>query len=683
MAQQVYGHWLNDTLYNVNSPKGELMTHVENHLGNTVHELFETSIKKYGGNQCVGVRERLKTEMVADKSGKKFEKLTLAKKYEWMTYSQFGARARQFGSGLMSWSGIAPKSRMLIYADTQRDWMTAMFGGFNHNLTTVTCYATLGAAGAEYAINAVKCPVVVADGKLLKILLEVQPNCPCITHIVSISEMEPSTKESLEAKGVKVSSFEELIKIGEAEVAKTPPQPEDAALIMFTSGTTGNPKGVVLAHKNIVAVAASSSVMLKDAKATSKDVIVGYLPLAHIMEIAVEVTWFCTGGSIGYGSPHTLTDSGVKHVAGQPGDLKVLKPTFVVFAPLVLEKLYNTIVTKVSGTSGLKQKLFNKGLKTGEKRFAKGKVGASSLYQKLVFKKIQAMVGGKLRFAITGSAPLDGQVHKFVQTVLNVPVKQGYGLTETCAASVIQTLSDGQVGAVGCPTMSACIKLVDWEEGGYRSSDIDKPEIGMRRGEIVIGGPAVSSDGYLVDPENPDPAIVKKNEEEFRTENGIRSFYTGDIGAVQADGTIKIIDRKKDLVKLQNGEYVALAKVEGICKLAALVENCLVHADPTQKFCTVLVVPLEAALVVFGQANNLDLDAEALSKHEKVISTIKEQVTAICKEKKLASFEIPAKITVVPLSRAFTPENGLLTAVMKLKRKAIQTAFESEIKAMY
>jgi len=298
-------------------------------------------------------------------------------------------------------------------------------------------------------------------------------------------------------------------------------------------------------------------------------------------------------------------------------------------------------------------------------------------------KKIQALVGGRLKYAVTGSAPLDGQVHKFVQTALNLRVRQGYGCTETCAASVLQRPDDCQVSIVGSPSAGTCIKLVDWEEGNYRSSDIDNPEINMQRGEIVIGGPGVSSVGYLVDETNPDPAIVQKNKEEFKTENGIRWFYTGDIGAVQRDGTIKIIDRKKDLVKLQQGEYVALAKVEGICKLAALVDNVLVHADPTQTYCTALVVPMEAALVAFGAANGLDnMDAEALSKSKQVEDEIKKQIAEVCKAK-LVNFETPKKITIVPLSRAFTPENGLLTAVMKLKRKQIATAFETEIAAMY
>lgn len=679
MPQQ-YGVWLTNSkgeniLWNksqVKDGKGEHLSKVGD--SNTLADVINSSTEKFKNHRAVGVRKLIKREMEG-----KFEKLTLGN-YEWMTYGEWGARISAFGSGLKKFSGIEAKDRMLIYAETQRDWMTAAFAGWSNNLAVVTAYATLGAEGAKFAINQTKAPVVVADSKLLKVLLTVQPDCPCVKTIVTISEVEAETKEKLEAGGVKVATFDELVKMGTDEpVAATPPTPEDTAVIMFTSGTTGVPKGVVINHANVLATVSGLVPTMKKCGIGSDDVYCSYLPLAHIMEIVSEINLVSLGASMGYGNPHTLTDTGVKLKAGTQGDLPLLKPTFVVFAPLVLEKIYNSISVKTSNLSGIKKMLFNWGIQSGISNFDNGHVGASWLYNTLVFKKIQAMVGGKLRFVITGSAPLDGEVHKFIQTALCAPVRQGYGLTETCAASVVQDIGDNTVSSVGPPLPSVCIKLIDWNE--YKFSDKDDPNIKKPRGEICIGGPTVSQ-GYLVDPENPDPAVEAKNKEEFFEEDGIRWFRTGDIGAVAENGTIAIVDRKKDLVKLQQGEYVALSKVEGVVKLVPLVENALCHADPKNKYCTVLVCPMLPALEAWGKDKGFKEDAEGLCGKEELAKEILAAIGPIAKGK-LAKFEIPTKVYVVPPSRTWTPENDLLTAAMKLKRKPIEKAFASEIEAMY
>lgn len=675
-----YGVWITgddgqSVLWNKDAVKDGKGVHLNTVDGiSTLGEVIATSIEKFKEKRAVGVRPLLKREMEG-----KFEKLTLGD-YTWMTYGEWGARINAFGSGLKEVAGVASGDRMLIYAETQRDWMTAAFAGWANNLSVVTAYATLGAEGAKFAINHTKSPVVVADAKLLKVLLTVQAECPTVKTIVTITDVDEETKAKLTEGGVKVVTFDEVVKVGtEKPTEPTPPKPDDTAVIMFTSGTTGTPKGVVISHANVLATVAGLQPSMQEIGITSKDVYCSYLPLAHIMEIISEINIVTLGASMGYGNAHTLTDTGVKLQKGQRGDLPILKPTFVVFAPLVLEKIYNSISVKTSALTGIKKWLFQWGIQSGKDNFDSGYVGASWLYNALVFKKIQALVGGNLRFVITGSAPLDGEVHKFIQTALNVPVRQGYGLTETCAASVIQKVGDNTVSSVGPPLPSVCIKLMDWNE--YKFSDKDDPKIGVPRGEICIGGATVSM-GYLVDPENPDPAIEAKNKEEYFEENGIRWFRTGDIGAVASNGTISIVDRKKDLVKLQQGEYVALSKVEGVVKLSPLVENALCHANPSNSFCTVLVCPMLVALEAWGKAKGYSEDAEALSQKEELATEILGSLKGLAKGK-LANFEIPKKVYVVPPSRTWTPENDLLTAAMKLKRKPIEKAFAAEIETLY
>ena len=204
----------------------------------------------------------------------------------------------------------------------------------------------------------------------------------------------------------------------------------------------------------------------------------------------------------------------------------------LVMAPAILDKVFVGLQNKMNTAKPAVQKLFAAGLQAGAENFDSGGVGAPFVYNALVFKKVQALLGGQLKCVITGSAPLAPGIQRFAQTAFNCPVRQGYGLTETCASSCIAEVCDNTTGVVGTPTTSTCIKLRDWPEGGYQLSDAHDPAIGMPRGEILIGGSMVCQ-GYLVDPTNPDPEVVQKNKTEFETDSrGIRFFATGDIGQI-------------------------------------------------------------------------------------------------------------------------------------------------------
>jgi len=678
-----FGVWKDDILWNRNGVGKTLNVYDEGIT--TLYDACNNSMKKFADKNAVGIRRKTETIKVEDpKSGRTFEKFKFDNTFEWMTYSEWEQRITAFGRGLVEATGASAKARVLIYAETQRDWMTSAIAGWYHNLQVVTAYATLGADGAAFAINSTSTGIVIADAKLLKVLMSVQDKCPTLKHIVTIEECDPAIKEKLKAADVNVYSMDEIIAKGkESQVAVSPPAPEDTAVIMFTSGTTGNPKGVVITHANLICAITGVKELFDIVPVNSNDTYAAYLPLAHIMEILGEICVLSVGASLGYCTAHTLTDTGVKLAPGQTGDLKVLRPTVVVFAPLVLEKIYNAINIKFGALTGVKALLRDWGLQSGKDNFKRGVVGASWFYNKVLFKKVQAITGGRLRYVLTGSAPLDGSVHQFVQTCLNCPVRQGYGSTETCAASCIQDVADNSVSRVGPPRLSCAIRLVDWEEGGYRFSDKDNADIGTPRGEILIGGGLITN-GYLVEGDNPDQDLIKKNKEEFTEHAGMRWFHTGDIGAVHPDGTLSIIDRKKDLVKLQQGEYVALSKVEGVVKLCALVENAMVHVDTSQSYCTVLVCPMLAALKPFLKSKGLDtedLSKEAVN-NDAIKTEILSQIKAAAKGK-LAGFEIPKKVFVVAPDDTWTPENDLLTAAQKLKRKPIIKFHEADIAAMY
>ena len=583
--------------------------------------------------------------------------------------------------------------------------MLSAQGAFTQGLTVVTIYATLGEEGLMHGVRQTKAKALVADAKLLKIVASAYKSKESaekmreLKRVIYIADEptipDPKMKKDVEAAikvitaaGAEVITLDEIIAIGKgAPKAPKPPKPSDLAIIMYTSGTTGLAKGVKISHANVVATVCGLEKKMPDifgsAEALTNEVYLAYMPLAHIMEMAGELMAFAMNIRIGYGSPHTLTPTGVKVMEGTcKGDAQVCQPTLLVMAPAILDKVFVGLQLKMKSAKPIVQKLFAMGLAAGVKRYDAGGIGAPFLYNAIVFKKVQALLGGKLRAVITGSAPLAPGIQKFAQTVFNCPVRQGYGLTETCASSCIAEPCDNTTGQVGTPTVCTCIKLRDWAEGGYRLADADDPSIGMPRGEILIGGSMVCQ-GYLVDQSDPDPDVVAKNKTEFFTdERGIRFFCTGDVGQVTPEGTIMIIDRKKDLVKLQQGEYVALSKVEGVLKLCPLVEYPMVYAESSRDFCVALICPNHGMLKKLASEMGIkETDVYALCDNKEIVMEVSKLCAAACKQGKLVNFETPKKYGLI--ADTFTPENECLTAAMKLKRPFAAKKHEKLIKSIY
>ena len=623
----------------------------------------------------------------------KFEKLVLGS-YVWSNYATYLARAEAIAAGLCSQAGLKAGDKLVIYAETQLEWLLCAWAAWRQGATIVTIYATLGEEGAIHGLNQTEAAIVVADAKLLKVLAKVAKKCPMLKTVVSIrDEVDQAMEAELREAGVLVRTLSALEESGtQSPVDPAPAGREDVAVLMYTSGTTGPPKGVLISHSNILhACEASfhpSSGLLcapELFKLGTDPCYLAYLPLAHIMELLVEVSLLRNGVALGYGSPHTLLATSVKMkqtVPAQTGDAAACRPTLMLFAPAVLDAVYGKINARVAGAKPLKQKLFRLALASGRRRYALGCVGASCFWNKIVFKKVQALLGGRCRLFVCGSAPLAPDVQAWVQSVFNAPCRQGYGLTETTAVTTVGVMHDNTTSQVGPPQESACIRLRDWEEGGYLNADLDKPEIGMRRGEVLVGGPTVCK-GYFVNPNAPEQETATKNQTDFVTIGGTRYFCTGDIGQITSTGCLQIIDRKKDLVKLQNGEYVALSKVENVLKASAHVELPMVYARSNMTYCIALICPRESGLHALADKFGLpaSLSLPELCNKEEVVAAVLADVQATCKERKLATFETPKKVILV--SELWTQENELLTAAMKLKRKPIVDKHLDEINAAY
>lgn len=635
----------------------------------TLAELFEESCKKHMDKPLLGTRKLIARENEVTEDGRSFEKLHLGE-YEWLTYRKTFEAVCNFASGLTQ-LGHSRNERAAIFADTREEWYISLQACFRRNITVVTIYASLGEEALCHSLNETEVTTVICGQKEMKKLADIIGQLDTVKRVICM-DGEFSSNASLVEGRWTVSSFAEVEKLGRENPTDADlPLSSDVAVIMYTSGSTGLPKGVMMTHGNILATV--SAVMTIVPGLGSKDVYLAYLPLAHVLELAAENIIAAIGSKIGYGSPLTLTDTSNKIKRGTKGDASVLAPTLMAAVPAILDRVRDGVRKKVDAKGGLSKKLFDFAYNRRLSAINGSWFGAWGperlLWDLLVFRKVRAILGGRIRFILSGGAPLSGDTQRFINICIGAPIGQGYGLTETCAGGTFTEYDDTSVGRVGAPLPCSFIKLIDWPEGGYLIGD--KP---MPRGEIVIGGPNVTV-GYF---KNED----KTNEVYKVDESGMRWFYTGDVGQFHSDGCLEIIDRKKDIVKLQHGEYVSLGKVEAVLFASPYVDNIMMHADPFHSYAVALVVASEPAIRDWAVKQGISFsDFADLCKKEETVKEVLRSLVQEGKKARLEKFEIPAKIKL--LAEPWTPESGLVTAALKLKRENVRKTFSDDLAMLY
>ncbi|KAL0994291.1 hypothetical protein UPYG_G00120290 [Umbra pygmaea] len=630
----------------------------------TLDKLFEHAVQRFGPADCLGTREVLNEENETQPSGKIFKKLILGQ-YRWLSYEEVDQIISHLGSGLAA-LGQQPKTTIAIFCETRAEWMITAQACFRRNFPLVTLYATLGEEAVVYGLNECGATHLITSTELLETKLKrVLPEMCNLKHIIYVDNKNISRTGYSE--GIQIHSLQAVQELGakpeNLSVVWKKPQPTDLAVVMYTSGSTGRPKGVMIIHSNLIAGMTGQCQRIPGLGPT--DTYIGYLPLAHVLEMTAEISCVTYGCRIGYSSPQTLSDQSTKIKKGSKGDCSVLKPTLMAAVPEIMDRIYKNVMDKVQEMNYMQRTLFKLGYNY---KLEQIKLGYDApLCNMLLFKKVKALLGGNIRMMLSGGAPLSPATQRFMNICFCCPVGQGYGLTETCGAGTITEVTDYSTGRVGAPLICCELQLRDWAEGGYTSQDQPHP-----RGEIMIGGPNVTMGYYKSEQQNKDFWV---------DEQGQRWFCTGDVGEMHPDGCLQIVDRKKDLVKLQAGEYVSLGKVESALKNCPLIDNICAYANSDQSYVISFVVPNQKQLTALASKNGIEVSWEEICNHPAMETEVLKAIREVAASIKMQRFEIPMKVRLSP--EPWTPETGLVTDAFKLKRVELKTHFQTDIERMY
>uniref|UniRef100_A0A8C1Z934 Long-chain-fatty-acid--CoA ligase n=1 Tax=Cyprinus carpio TaxID=7962 RepID=A0A8C1Z934_CYPCA len=547
----------------------------------TLYDVFQRGLRVSGNGPCLGYRKK-------------------GQPYQWLRYKQVSDRAVFLGSGLIH-RGQKPSQESFIGIFAQNRPESS-----NSKISTVICDK---------------------QDKAETLLDNCEKNLtPVLKTIILMDPYDSALIDRSSKSGVEVLSLKDVEALGKNNHQKpVPPKPEDLSIVCFTSGTTGDPKGAMLTHENVVADAAGvvktfESVFVP----VPSDVSISFLPLAHMFERVVQTVLYSVGGRVGFfqGDIRLL-----------PDDMKALKPTVFPVVPRLLNRVYDKV---------------HSGAQTPFKKWLLN----------FAIEKKRAEMGGVM---VTGAAPISPTVLTFLRASLGCQIFEAYGQTECTAACSFTIPGDWHTGHVGVPVPCNIVKLVDVEEMNYFASNGE--------GEVCVKGKNVFC-GYLNDPEKTAEALDKDG-----------WLHTGDIGKWLPSGVLKIIDRKKNIFKLAQGEYIAPEKIENVYIRSAPVAQVFVHGDSLQSSLVAIVVPDLEVLPGFAEKLGVKGSLEELCKNQEIKKAIISDLNKLGREAGLKSFEQVKDLYLHP--DMFTIENGLLTPTLKAKRADLTKFFKVQIESLY
>jgi len=649
---------------------------------NTIWKCFQRGVRKFPDAHCLGTRV---TEGYDEK--KKEEKRG---PYVWQNYREVNEDSVRAGKGIRS-LGFAKGAAVGICAPNRAEWTITSLGLYSQSLVTVALYDTLGVDAVEYILDHAEVGIAFVSKSKLSIAIGVLKKCKekdIPTNLKYIVQFDPNPlyKNDWEAVnpedektcadyGVKLMGFSQLLKLGDDyKDGLDEPEPKDLALIMYTSGTTGVPKGVMLTHGNIVADVAGALAGPFDLLPTDRHL--SYLPLAHIFESLVQVGMLVGGGAIGFsqGNIKKLTD-----------DIKTLEPTIFAGVPRVFTRMHEVVMDKIKNSACLQRWLFLKALHKTSDNVRRGQP-VDAFYDAKIFSKVRLGMGlHKCRKIVSGAAPLPPFLAEFLKVAVNPAqgVQQGYGLTETSAAMSVTAAQDHTLGHVGPPMPCSEMKLRSVPDMGY-DANADPP-----RGEVLGRGPNVFV-GYYKNKEATAEVLDKDG-----------WFSTGDVGRWNPNGTLSIIDRKKNCFKLAQGEYVASEKLEQTYGRASLVNQVFVYGNSYKSILVAVVVPSAANTVdwlktkgwwhsdaaIASEDYRKEFQKVCTEHKEELRAEVLSQILAVGKKYELKGFElvkdVHLEVELDEVLQGFTVKNDCMTPTFKLRRPYLLKRYFKEIQDLY
>jgi long-chain acyl-CoA synthetase len=540
--------------------------------------------------------------------------------------------------------GLREGDRVAILSENRPEWAIADYACLAARCIDVPIYPTLPARQAEYILrDSGAAALLVSSAEQLDKALAIRDRLPALRHLVIFDA---------EARRPGVLGFEELLAAGRAARARYPDwrahalhaTPADLATIIYTSGTTGDPKGVMLTHGNI-ASNVTTSIGLFEFR--PDDECLSFLPLSHIFErMFGHYSMFSAGVVINYAGS----------IESVPGDMQELRPTMMASVPRLYEKIYARVLDNVRASPETRRRILAWVRRVGEQWVERTLAGAPvppglalqrRLADRLVFVKLRARTGGRIRFFISGGAPLSAEIAKFFFAA-GMPILEGYGLTETSPVMTVNTFRRTKLGTVGQPIPGVEVRVAD-------------------DGEIVTRGPHVMR-GYF-----------GKSEATGEVLDAEGWFHTGDIGVIDAEGYLRITDRKKDLIVTAGGKNIAPQPIENLAKGSKFVSNAVMLGD-RRPFPIMLVVPNAEPLKAWAARHGLPADdLERLVGHRDVQTKVEREVRKTLRD--LAQFEMPKKFLLLP--RDFSVEGGELTPTLKVRRRVVEERHRLAIESLY
>ena len=566
-----------------------------------------------------------------------------------LSYAELSERVRAAAAGLRG-LGVVAGDRVAILSENRPEWAITDYACLTIRCADVPIYPTLPARQIEFILrDASAKAVVVSTAEQLAKIREIRPRLGDLQQVIV---MEPDAAAGVNMPGT--LSFAELLERGAAAAPAADEWrrdalavgPDDLATLIYTSGTTGDPKGVMLTHGNLASnvVAGLSVLALRDT-----DECLSFLPLSHVFErMAGHYCMMQAGTIINYATSVDTVSA----------DMAEVRPTVVLSVPRLYEKIYVRVLDGVNHGSPLKRRIFRWARQTGEtwaeymlsrRPVPKGLRFRYRLAHRLVFSKLQARVGGRLRFFASGGAPLSAEIAKFFYAA-GLPILEGYGLTETSPVIAVNTFEAMKLGTVGRPLPGVEVRIA--------------PD-----GEILTRGPHVMK-GYFGKPEATAETIDPDG-----------WLHTGDIGVLDAEGFLHITDRKKDIIVTAGGKNIAPQPIENLVRTSKFVSNAVMLGD-RRKFPMMLIVPNLGTLTTWAARKNLRFDAgniPALLAMEPVRAKLEREVLRPLGD--LAHFEVPKRLLFLP--EDFSVETGELTPTLKVKRRVVEQNHRDEIEEIY